>query len=80
MSKTISLRLDDATYRQFVAFAAADNRTIANLIETLALRQLAAAQFTDEFETRELAANRPLRARLKRGHRDAAARKGTFVD
>ena len=40
MPKTVTLRLDDATYAFFRDCAQADNRTLSNMIETAAKRQL----------------------------------------
>ena len=43
MPKTITLRLKDEVYQKFLNAAIMDNRTISNLIETLAF--LRAAEF-----------------------------------
>lgn len=40
MSKTVTLRLSEQVYETLMQAAKTDNRTLSNLIETLALRQL----------------------------------------
>jgi predicted transcriptional regulator len=79
MSKTITLRLDDGTYRRLRALAERDNRPLSNFIETAALRFIESEQFVDEFEMEEIRANAPLNRSLKRGHADVTAGRGRFV-
>ena len=79
MSKTITLRLDDGIYRRLRTLAERDNRPLSNFIETAALRFLESEQFVDEFEMAEIQANAALNKSLKRGHVDAAAKRGRFV-
>jgi|PersoiStandDraft_1058852.scaffolds.fasta_scaffold11681_1 uncharacterized protein (DUF1778 family) len=43
MPKTLTVRMDDATYRLIAEAAAAENRSVSNFIETAA-RQKAAAE------------------------------------
>ncbi len=79
MSRTITLRLDDEVYRRLRTLAERDNRPLSNFIETATLRFLESELLTDEFETEELQTNAVLKQSIKRGHRDAAARRGRFV-
>ena len=79
MPKTITLRLSDEDYHKFLAYAAADNRTIANAIETLAGRQLLESLFVDQFEMEEILADKALLKRLKTGSEQAKKMKGRFV-
>ena len=79
MPKTVTLRLDDETYEAFKGAAAAQNRSIANWIETAAQQQLREQQFVDEAEMAEILANEDLVRRLKEGSQAAAERKGRFV-
>lgn len=76
MSKTITLRLDEKVYRRFRTLAERDNRPISNFIETAALRFIESEQFVDEFEMEEIRGNTGLNRSLKRGLKDAAARRG----
>ena len=80
MPKTITLRLSDEDYHRFLNFAQADNRPIANAIETLALRQLEETLFVDPFEMETLQANQDLQKRLKEGSAQARKLKGRFVE
>ena len=79
MAKTLTLRVDDETYRKFAAAAQAEGRSIANLVETATLERLRERQFVDDAELAEIEANERLVARVKQGSRDARARRGRFV-
>jgi uncharacterized protein (DUF1778 family) len=76
----LTLRLDDESYRLFAEAARAENRSIANLIQTAALLRLREEQFVDDAEMAEIAANERLLGRLEAGSRDARARRGRFVE
>jgi len=79
MPKTITLRLSNEDYDAFAAYAKAENRNLANTIETLALKQLEEALFADAFEMEEILANKDLLRRLKTGSRQAKKKRGKFV-
>ena len=79
MAKTLTLRVDDETYRKFAAAAQAEGRSIANLVETATLERLRERQFIDDAELAEIEANERLVARIKQGSRDARARRGRYV-
>ena len=80
MSKTITLRLDDDTYRAFVDAARADGRSLANLIQRAALLKIQEDQFCDDAEMAEILANAALVERLQEGSKAARDRRGRFVD
>ncbi len=80
MPKTLTLRLDEETYRLFATAAQAENRSIANLIATAAAARLREQQFVDEYEMAEIRANQALLERLKQGSHDARQRRGGFVE
>ena len=80
MSKTVTLRLDDDTYRLFRRFAEDDNRPLSNFIETAAKRYIEESEFADEFEMAEIRTNEALNRSLRKGHRDAARKQRRFVD
>ena len=80
MPKTITLRLSDEDFHLFQAFAKAENRTLANAIETLALKQIEEELFADEFEMEEILNNKNLLERLKTGSEQAKRMKGRFVE
>ncbi len=79
MAKTLTMRLDDETYQSFARAARAERRSLANLVETAALRHLAEASFVDDAEMAEILSRPELVKRLKTGSRDARKRKGRLV-
>jgi len=80
MPRSVTLRLSDDVYQKFSQMAREENRSMANLVETLALQKLTEEIFTDTFETEEILANSALMKKLKRGYRQAELRKGRFVE
>ena len=80
MSKTVTLRLKEDVYKIFVEAARAENRSISNLIETAALKNVSEQQFVDDAEMAEILADENLIARLRRGSKEAKTRKGRFVE
>jgi uncharacterized protein (DUF1778 family) len=79
MAKTLTMRLDDKTYETFVRAAKAERRSLANLVETAALRHIEDSSFVDDVEMAEILSRPELIKRLKAGSRDARKRKGRFV-
>ena len=79
MSRSVTLRIEDRTYRRFRALAQRDNRSLSNFIETAALRYIESEHLTDEFETEEIRGNPELNRSLKRGLKDAKAKRGRRV-
>ena len=80
MSKTITLRISEDHYEAFKRYAQTENRKISNAIETLAMKQLDSASFTDEYETAGILSDEALLKRLKEGTKQAKARKGRLVE
>ena len=80
MSRIVTLRLDDDVYDELKEAAAAENRPLSNLIQTAALARVREQQFVDDAEMAELMVNDDLMKRLRAGSRDAAERRGKFVD
>jgi hypothetical protein len=78
--KTITLRLDDLTYKLFLQFALADNRPISNMIETAAKKHLEECLFVSETEMHGIREDKALLSRLKKGSQAVRARSGRFVD
>ena len=79
MSKTITLRLSEETYRVFRKLADRDNRPISNFIETAVKRFIEHNVFMDEFEMEEIRNNAELNKSLKRGITDMKSKKGRLV-
>ncbi len=80
MSKIVTLRLDEDVYAELKEAAAAQNRPLSNLIQTAALARVRERQFVDDAEMAELVVNDNLMKRLRQGSRDAAKRRGKFVE
>ncbi len=80
MAKTITLRLNDESYKIFTSAARAENRSLANLIETAALERIHEQQFVDDYEMAEILANEDLLGRLRQGSQEARSAKGCFVE
>jgi len=79
MPKTITLRLNDETYKKFNDAAIEDHRSISNLIEILALKKLDEELLVNDFEMREIFSNTKLLTKLEKGHRHAKMRKGRLI-
>lgn len=80
MSKTVTLRLNEKTYRIFRILAERDNRTLSNFIETSALRYIEESNLVDEIEMAEMESSEELNKSLNRAHRDAKARRGRLIE
>jgi predicted transcriptional regulator len=80
MHKTVTLRLKDDVYKIFAEIAKAENRSLSNLIETAALKNIREQQFVDDIELAEIMSNAELLKRLKEGSAEAHQLKGRFVD
>ncbi len=79
MSRTITLRLSDDTYEKLSAAAKLENRSLANMIETLALGKLEEDLLANDIEMSEIFRNDRLLKKLEKGHAQASAKKGRFV-
>jgi predicted transcriptional regulator len=80
MSKTVTLRLSDEVYQLFRQSAESDNRPLSNFIETATRRFIEQSELADESEMADIRGNTALNRRLRRGHSDAHAKRGRFVD
>ena len=80
MHKTVTLRLKDDVYKIFAQMAKAENRSLSNLIETAALKNIRERQFVDDIELAEILSNEELLKRLKEGSSEARELKGRFVE
>jgi hypothetical protein len=80
MSRTITIRLDDAAYEELRRRAEAANCALRILIESVVARFLREAAFLPEDEMAGILADRVLVRRLRRGAREGKSRKGRYVD
>jgi hypothetical protein len=79
MPKTVTLRIDDKTYRSFLKRAKVENRSLSNFIETAVKEHIQECDFIDDSEMAEILANEPLVERLKKGSKEAKRKKGTMI-
>ena len=79
MPKTLTMRLDDETYETFVRAAQSERRSLANLVETAALRHIQESLFVDDAEMAEIISRPGLVKRLKAVSRDVQKQRGRFV-
>jgi predicted CopG family antitoxin len=80
MAKTITLRVEDETYEKFMAAAKVERRSLSNMIEILALKKLDEEIFVDQIEMDDILDNTELMKRIRRGSKQAKAKKGSFVE
>jgi len=80
MATTVTLRLNDESYNAFLEASKAENRSIANLIETAALTKIRELQFVDDVEMAEILASEDLLKRIKQGSKEAKTKRGRFVE
>ena len=79
MPKTLTIRIDDKTYAAFAKRAKAENRSLANFIETAVKAHIQESAFVDDSEMAEILANERLVDRLRRGSNDAKGKKGSLI-
>jgi hypothetical protein len=79
MPKTVTLRLGDDTYQTFLRRAKAENRALANFIETTIKEHIRECDFADDSEMAEILANERLVERLRKGSKDARRSKGRMI-
>ena len=80
MSKTITIRLTDEEYSQIASTAKAEHRPISNYITHAVLNTIANSFYADNMEMAQIKSDEELMHRLHRGHTQARAKKGKFVE
>ena len=79
MSKTITMRINEESYKLFKMMADRDNRPISNYIETAAKRYIENNFLVDEFEMAEIRDNTEMNKSIKRALYDVKKGKGKIV-
>ena len=79
MPRTVTLRIDDKTYRSFLKRAKVENRSLSNFIETTVKEHIQECDFVIDSEMVEILANEQLVERLKKGSKEAKGKKGTMI-
>ena len=79
MPKTLTIRIDDKTYSTFAKRAKAENRSLANFIETAVKAHIEESAFVDDSEIAEILANERLVDRMRKGSTDAKRKRATLI-
>ena len=80
MAKVVTVRLSDEEYRKIAAAAKRERRPISNLMTLLVIKGIEEGDYVDAVEMEQILSDKPLMAKLRAGHRDAAKRTGRYVD
>ena len=80
MSKAITVRLDDDSYKLLAQKAKAEKRSLANYIEVAATRYAIDANYVSDEEMNEILSDKKLLASLKRAQKDVALGRGQRKD
>jgi uncharacterized protein (DUF1778 family) len=80
MAKTVTVRIDDDTYKLIKNAAAGERRTISNYMEYATLSFLAEEAFVSEDEMEEILKDKELLKRLKQGESEIKAGKYRIVE
>ena len=80
MAKVVTVRLSEEEYRKISAAAKSERRPISNLMTLLVIKGIEEGDYVDAVEMEQILSDKPLMAKLRAGHRDAAKRMGRFVD
>lgn len=80
MAKTITLRIDDKTYKLIRSAATGSRRSISNFIEYATMAYLAEDSFVSDSEMAEILADTELVTDLEQGRKDIANKRYTIVE
>ena len=70
MAKTVTVRVDDSTYRRIKSAAAAERRTISNFMEYATMTYVENSSFVDDTEMREITEDQELLTTLDKAMTD----------
>lgn len=77
--KTMTMRVDDATWRIISTAAAGQKRTVSNFLEFAVLQYLSSAQYVDNAEMDEIMQDKELMRNLKAGMKELKNGEYTLV-
>ena len=80
MGKTVTVRVDETTYKKIKSAAEAERRTISNFMEYATMNYVEQSAFVDEDEMAGILNNEPLLKNLKEAISDIKNRKYRFVE
>lgn len=77
--KTVTMRIDDSTWRMISAAADGQKRTISSFLEFAVLQYLSSAQYVDNVEMRAILKDKELVRSLKEGLKEVKNGEYTLV-
>ncbi len=80
MGKTVTVRIDDATYEKIKAAAGTERRTISNFIENATMSYVEQGEFVDDHEMAGILKDDALLRNLKNAIGDIKNKKYRIVD
>ena len=80
MGKTITIRIDDATYEKIKSAAESEKRTISNFMEYATVAYLENSSFVSDEEMKEIVESRELLNRLQESIQDIKRGEYRIVD
>lgn len=79
MAKTVTIRIDEKTYKKFTRMARAESRSLANFIETAVNHHIRESAFVDDAEMADILSSEELVERIRAGSRDARTKEGRMI-
>jgi predicted transcriptional regulator len=70
MAKTVTVRVDDTTYKRIKSAADSERRTISNFIEYATMAYVESSTFVDDQEMKDIAGDKELLKSLKKSMDD----------
>jgi predicted transcriptional regulator len=70
MAKTVTVRVDDTTYRRIKSAADSERRTISNFIEYATMAYVESSTFVDDQEMKDITGDKELLKNLKKSMDD----------
>jgi predicted transcriptional regulator len=70
MAKTVTVRVDDTTYKRIKSAADSERRTISNFIEYATMAYVESSTFVDDQEMKDIAGDKVLLKNLKKSMDD----------
>ena len=70
MAKTVTVRVDDTTYKRIKSAADSERRTISNFIEYATMAYVESSTFVDDPEMKDIAGDKELLKNLKKSMDD----------
>jgi len=80
MGKTVTVRIDETTYKRIKAAADAERRTISNFMENATMSYVEQSEFVDDNEMAGILKNEALLKNIKSAMGDIKSKKYHIVD